>query len=149
MKPTQIHVKQTATKLPTFRDLLPNLTGVGSLWVSDLLVEMIVNLVELAKKQSTGNDMKSIMNNLDLELGSGVMRPSLLKVVALVSQVSEWVSDGNDSKKLRGYVKGRLVAAAHLTGRCGIQLLDWVVEDMKTDLLDCRTDTVFDRRRAA
>jgi len=110
---------------------------------------MIINLVELAKKQSTSNDLKTIVRSLDLELGSGVMRPSLLKVVARVSQVSKWVNDGNDSEKLRAYVKGRLVAAARLTGRCGLQLLDWVVEDLKTDLLDCKANTLLDRRRAA
>jgi hypothetical protein len=36
--------KEFTAKLPCFRDLLPNLEGVGPLWVSDHMVKIIVDL---------------------------------------------------------------------------------------------------------
>lgn len=141
--------KESAPKLPIFRDLLPDLKGVGQLWVSDLLAKVTTEMVLLAKTKITANDKKSIVSKLDLELGSGTMCHILLEVVALIKQVSEFVADGNDPSKVFEYVNGLFIYAAYKHGSTGRQLLYRVVVYLKDDLLDCKTDTVFDRRRAA
>lgn len=139
----------TVAKTPNLRDLLPNLKVEGGEWVSDLLSKMLVDMVMLAKEVAGGQDRKNIERTLDLHLGSGIMRPIVRKVVALITQVSEYASDGKDPAKLCEYVNGRLVYAAYKSGHDGYPLLEWVAGDLKDDLLDCKTDTVFDRRRAA
>ncbi len=149
MKNKKARCNSTTSQLPALGDLLPNLEGVGSLWVSDLLVKMIVEMIFLAKTQETGHDHKGIMSKVDLELGSGVMRPNLLKVVARITQVSQCVKDGNNPAKLFQYVKAKLVYAAYKHGSVGRQLLDWADEYVKQDLMDCKAGTVFYCRRAA
>jgi len=136
-------------QVPCFRDLLPNFEGVGHAQVSDLLVKIIVEMVLLAKTAKTGRDLTSIEGDLDSQLGIGIMRPNLRKVVALITQVSEWVKDGKNRVKLLEYVKGRLDHAAYMHAGCGGELLDSVVGYLKDDLLDCKTSTVFHRCRAA
>ena len=131
------------------RNLLPNVKGIGSLWVSDLLVKIIVELTLLAKTKETAEDHKSIVGTIDLQLGSGVMPANLLKLAARIAQLSERVEDGNDPEKLFQYVKAKLVYAAYKHGSTGRELLDWADEYVKQDLIDCKAGTLIHRRLAA
>ena len=138
-----------APKLPKFQDLLPNLTTIGPVWVSHLLVEFTRKMVLLAKAKITAKDKKSIMSELDAEFGSGIISPLWREVVALITQISKLVADGNDPSKLSEYVNVRFTYAAYKHGSGGRNLLEWVVVYLKEDLLDCEAETVFHRRRAA
>lgn len=139
----------TTSQVQTLGDLQPKVGGIGSLWVSDLLVKFIVELILLAKTKKTADDHKSIVGTIDLQLGTGVMRPNLLKVAAHIAQVCEWVKDGNDPKSLFRYVKANLVYAAYKHGSIGRELLDWLDEYAKQDLSDCKAGTLIHGRRAA
>lgn len=141
--------EERAANVPCFGDLQPDLEGVGSVWVSDHLAVMITEMVLSAKAEITDEDLKRNVRNLDSWLGSGIMRPTLLKLVVLVTQLSQLVKDGNNRKKLFEYVTARLLYAAYKHGSFGYDLLDWVVIYVKEDLLDCKAGTVFSRRRAA
>ena len=136
----KIDVKARAPKTRThrFRDLAPKVAGDGLRWVSPDLLKHFSQLVGFAKRHTKGSDEKTIMQELDLSWGGGILPPVARRLVARLLLLCHEVTDGRNVRDLYRYIERHVASLVHVTGYSGRELLECLAERVKSDLQNCR-----------
>ena len=132
--------KPSLPTAPCFRNLAPKTEAIGSLRTSAHTIKYILDVVSIVKTQNKGDhDEKTMVRKLDMELGTGIMSPAVLRLAVRLARLSLKLKDGKSVRNLSEYLMRRLATAEYYEALCGRELLEYVADGVMADLRDYKS----------